>query len=398
MVSRSKGSVRISASVAAAAVALSAVLVLAGGCNKSKTITLDQFVAQQALLATKSTPPIGAPEGAQISKQMGSTRIGPDDVISVSVSSGDAKTILPLTEVRITSAGSASLPLVGPVQLSGMTLEEAEAALHKAYVPSYMVDAIILVRMIEPRYTSVVVLGTVGAPGLVSLQRGNRDILHAIAGAGGPTAAAGGATLAAAPSSPVSLTYVANASGRVSLRRIRQGGRSQMFDLREPEGLRAALMIEPLEDGDIVTVEGARPNAIFVGGLVLAPARQEYPPGTRVTVLQALAGSGGLHPYLFPRKGELVRRLDGHDVHVELDLKRIASGDDPDVELAAGDILWVPHTFRTRVLNFFNQVIYFRAGAAADYQVYGSSLYGDAATTGTTTTFIVPSSGGGGTP
>jgi polysaccharide export outer membrane protein len=376
----------------------SAALVIAGGCSKSsRSITLDQYVLQQQAQAAKSTPSVAPPEAAQISRQMGPVRIGPDDVISVSVSSGDAKTILPLTEVRITTAGAAALPLVGSVQVAGLTLEEAEAAIRKTYVPTYMVEALVLVRMVEPRYTSVVVLGTVGAPGLVTLQRGNRDILHAIAGAGGPTPSAGGvgATVAAAPTSPVSVTAVANASGRVNLRRIRQGGRSQTYDLREPEGLRQALMLEPLEDGDIVTVEGARPNAIFVYGLVVAPARQEYPPGPRVTILQAIAAAGGLHPYLFPSKGELIHRTDGQDVHVDLNLKKIIAGEAPDVELAAGDILWVPHTTGTRILNFFNQVLYFRAGAGADYEMYGSTLYGDARGTGTTTIITAPAGGGG---
>jgi protein involved in polysaccharide export with SLBB domain len=392
MMTRSKA---VSWAVMAGGLAIGGLLA-GGGCSKSRTITLDQFVAEQRHLAERPTPTAAAPEAAMISREMGPVRIGPDDVISVSVSSGDAKTILPLSEVRITSAGMAALPLVGNTQLAGLTLQEAEAAVRKAYMPAYMVECLALVRMVEPRFTSVVVLGAVGAPGIVSLQRGNRDILHAIAGAEGPVPAAGGATAAAAPGGVVSLAAVANASGRVTLQRIRQGGRAQLFDLRDPEGLRQALTLDPLDDGDIITVQGAQPNVIFVGGLVMSPSAQAYAPGTRVTVLQALAGAGGLHPYLFPRKGELIHRTaEGRDIHVDLDVKKISEGKAENVELAAGDILWVPHTTRTRILNFFNQIIYFRAGAAADAQVYYSKLYGDAAGTGTTPIFISGTPGGG---
>jgi hypothetical protein len=58
---------------------------------------------------------------------------------------------------------------------------------------------------------------------------------------------------------------------------------------------------------------------------------------------------------------------DGHDVHVRLDLDRIAMGADPNIELAAGDILWVPHTLETRILEFVNRNFFLRAGASVTY-------------------------------
>ena len=38
--------------------------------------------------------------------------------------------------------------------------------------------------------------------------------------------------------------------------------------------------------------------------------------------------------------------MNGHDVHVKLDLDRIQRSEDPDITLAAGDVLWVPFTLQ----------------------------------------------------
>jgi protein involved in polysaccharide export with SLBB domain len=114
------------------------------------------------------------------------------------------------------------------------------------------------------------------------------------------------------------------------------------------------------------------PNIIFVGGLVNAPQPQHYPAGVNVTVLQSLVGAGGLRMDLFPREATLIRRMpDGSDAHVRLDLLRIQSGQDPNIELAAGDVLWVPHTIETRIEEFLNRNVFLRGGAVVTYDVQG---------------------------
>jgi len=120
----------------------------------------------------------------------------------------------------------------------------------------------------------------------------------------------------------------------------------------------------------MVVVEAATPNTIFVGGLVIAPRPQSYPPGVRVSVLQALAAAGGLRLDVFPREATLIRRApDGRDVHVKLDLNRLKNNRDPNFLLAAGDVLWVPHTVETRIHEWIGQNISLRAGAAANANV-----------------------------
>jgi protein involved in polysaccharide export with SLBB domain len=197
----------------------------------------------------------------------------------------------------------------------------------------------------------VFLFGAVTEPGLVPLRRTERNLLYAIQGAGGITELA---------------------SGEVTLRRVRRPAEEVTLDLTEPLQLQAALNLEPLQSGDIVYVHAARPNTVFVGGLVARAAPQEYPPGARINILQAIAAAGGLRTDIIPREGTLIRRLpDGTDVHVKLDMNRLAMGADPNLELAPGDILWVPHTLETRVQEFINRNIFMRAGVSVNYNVTG---------------------------
>jgi protein involved in polysaccharide export with SLBB domain len=238
--------------------------------------------------------------------------------------------------------GKIRLPTVGSLQVGGMELEDAEDAIRAAYVPKVFRDVAVHVGLMESDSTNVLVTGAVTAPGLVPLRRTERNLLFAIVGAGGVSEVA---------------------SGEVTLRRLRPPGEVTTLPLTEPEGLKAALALDALEDGDIVTVHAATPNTIIVGGLVNAPRPQPYPPGVQMTVLQALAAAGGLRTDVTPREASLIRRMpDGQDVHVKLDLDRVTSGRDPNITLAGGDILWVPHTVETRVQDWINKNIFFRAG------------------------------------
>ena len=176
-------------------------------------------------------------------------------------------------------------------------------------------------------------------------------MLHAIVGAGGVSELA---------------------SGRATLRRIRRPGVEATLDLTDPEGIKAALALNPLERGDVVTVHAATPNMVFVGGLVNTPRPQEYPPGVEMTVLQAIAAAGGLRTDITPREATLIRRMpDGGDTQVKLDLDRITTGEDENILLAAGDVLWVPYTVETRIQDFVNRNFFLRAGVSVNYSVSG---------------------------
>jgi len=324
-----------------------------GGCAPEHLISFEEFLKmQQTAEAAHAQEQSASPTVAvDLGEALGPVEVGPSDVLIVTVvDSGEAQ-FVPSLRARVNRDGTINLPVIGTVSVGGKNLVDVEDAIRSAYVPSVLREAMVHVELVEPELTKVLVVGAVTEPGLIPLQRNQRNLLYAIVGAGGASNAA---------------------SGNATLQRIRSPGVRHSFDLRDPIQLQQALALTPLEDGDIVSVEAAQPNTVYVGGLVHGIGPQQYPPSTEVTILQALAGAGGLRTDVAPRIGTLTRRMpDGNDVHVKLDLNRLATGLDPNIALVPGDILWVPDTWDTRVEDFINRNIFLRAGVSVTYSVTG---------------------------
>lgn len=337
---------------AAGALLLSQALI---GCGADHRISLEQFLVMQQDAREAA---VESPSAAELDKvrelldrQLGPYKVGPGDELAVTLTGAAAAPLFPVTIARVNRQGLIDLPLVGAIDVNGMELEDIDHTIRDAYVPAVLKDVAAHVTLYNTEATKVLVVGAVTAPGLVPLRRTERNLLFAIVAAGGASDLA---------------------TGEVTLQRLRQPGETLSLDLTNPMELRAALALEPLADGDILTVHAAAPNTIFVGGLVNAPRPQAYPPGVQISILQALAASGGVRTDVHPREGTLIRRMpNGQDVHVKLDLKRIGNGSDPNILLAAGDILWVPETLETRIQDWINRNIFFRAGVSVNYTVSG---------------------------
>ena len=362
---------------AAAKVCFGALLLL-GVMGCEHRISLDEFLEMQQETEQATTQP--APRfQVQIDKELGPYKVGPSDVLSVSVIGTTLEDTIPPVQVRVHRDGAIELPMVGKVKVADMELEDVENAIRKAYVETIFPRAVVHVQLVSAEPTTVLVTGAVAAPGLVQLRRTERNLLYAIVAAGG-----------------VSST----ASGRVTLCRIRQSGKKVTLNVTDPEELKEALALAPLKNGDILTVEAATPNTIFVGGLVNAPSPQPYPQGVKVTVLQAIAAAGGLRTDVLPREATLIRNMPGRgDVHVKLDMNRIQKGKDPNIALAAGDILWVPHTFETRVQEWISRNIYVRGGVSADVTynfIHSKDILKE--TDGTGTSLLIGNTGGATAP
>ncbi len=330
--------------------ALAAVGVAAGCSTVDHRISLAEFMAVDQV----SVPEVEAPSAETTQRAAGAFglyRVGAGDVLEVKTIGGGGEEIYPPMNVRVGRDGKIDLPNLEPLSVGDMELEDIERAIKSAYVPNVHRELVVNVMPLALNGTKVLVIGAVTEPGLISLRRTDRNVLFAIVGAGGVTAIA---------------------SGRATLRRLHAPETEETYDLTDPVELQAALAAAPLDHGDIIEVHTATPNTVYVGGLVRDVGPQMYDAGGRVNLLQALAAAGGLREDVGPKEGTLVRRMpDGTDVHVKLDLQRLACGLDPNLTLAAGDILWVPETFETRVRSFINQNLFFRAGVSVNYNVTG---------------------------
>ena len=350
--------------------AVVATLFAATGCQDNR-ISMAEFVRQEQnkanVLASETGGVIGddgqseesLDPGAFSSSQLWATKarapykIGPGDVIQLSLL-GLNETGQPIiTRLRVDKNGMIRLPIAGELNVTDMDIDDVEQAIVKKYVPSVVTHLTAHAEMREATLTDVVVVGAAVRPGIISLRRSERDLLHAVAAAGGLTNAA---------------------SGSVKLQRIKEPDKSVQLNLLDPVQLATSLSISPLEPGDIVTIEAAPSNTIFVGGLVLVPGPKTFNPGVNVTLMQALASAGGPREEVAPTEATLTRhRPDGTDVQVKIDLNKLKTGEEPNVMLAAGDILWVPETAGTKTLDFINKNFFLRFGATASYNVTGNA-------------------------
>ena len=115
-----------------------------------------------------------------------SERISNGDVLEVSISAGLGKDDSITFPVRVADDGNASLPHIGSLALTGLELEEAEAAVSTACIQKQLYrQPHVTVTMKRPKVNRVTVIGAVKEPGIYELRESSSDILSAIVSAGG---------------------------------------------------------------------------------------------------------------------------------------------------------------------------------------------------------------------
>ncbi len=332
--------------VLATGVIVAGMALCSSGCGDQR-ISIDEFILMQQEIgepaAEPTTQPAESTAGVWSRHAFAPYQVGPDDVLSVSLTGLEMPTMTTVVQTRIDVSGGISLPMVGAVEVGGRTLQDVERAIQERYVPSIINVLSVNVQMVEYHTTDVLVLGAVATPGLLPLPNNERDLLHAVARAGG-------------------ISY--DASGLITLKRVRRPTEEITLNVLDPVELEAAFALEPLESGDIIEVEAAEPSVVYVVGLVNAPGPKLISPGTKINLLQLLAASGGIITAVEPKEATLIRRMpNGDDVRVKIDLDRLwKDATYPNITLAAGDIFEVPETVGTKALAWAHQNLFFRAG------------------------------------
>jgi polysaccharide export outer membrane protein len=107
-------------------------------------------------------------------------RIGPEDLIEIQVFGVEQLS----RTVRVNSRGQVSLPLVGLLQVGGLTGQEAEAMLAQKLAESYLQNPQVSLFIREYTSQRVTVEGAVMKPGIYPL-RGPTTLLQTLALAGG---------------------------------------------------------------------------------------------------------------------------------------------------------------------------------------------------------------------
>ena len=265
----------------------------------------------------------GQPVEARSAVAMASI-IGPGDLLEIS----EYHTPEFRSAVRVSATGIATLPMIGDVQLAGLDEHAAASAIEAALVARGMLlHPLVSVLVTASARQDVSVMGEVARPGVYSYAAHHR-LLDLICAASG----------------------LAPSAGRLV----------NVFSRSDPE-MPHAVVLDPtgtdktsnhnpeLSPGD--TVQVSRAGLAYVVGDAIRPGGFPVDPVRGLTVVQAISLAWGPTQNAATGKGLLIREQKGGRTLTALDLKRLLRGQDPDISVEDGDILFVPDSFAKSILN-----------------------------------------------
>jgi polysaccharide export outer membrane protein len=152
----------------------------------SSMAAVAQPVAVPAPVAAPAAPAVPAPGVVPAKDPLpgGDYRLGPGDAIGVQVYQSPDLSV----DARVSESGVISYPLVGTVQLGGLTISEAEKKIADALRTGGFVKAPqVNIALKQVRGNQVAVLGQVSRPGRFPLETFNTRVSDMLAAAGGTT-------------------------------------------------------------------------------------------------------------------------------------------------------------------------------------------------------------------
>lgn len=250
--------------------------------------------------------------------QTESLTIGPGDLVHVKVL--EASELEQTT--RVTDAGSLSLILGGNVQVAGLTPTEAAHAIQRVLVAGhYILTPHVSVVTEQTATQNVTILGQVRSPGSYTIGT-PRPILDVLALAGGLTDLANRTVTVQRHASKERVTFEVSNTANAAL-----DGSVSVFP------------------GDTVIVSKA--DVVYVLGDVNRPGGIAIVTNdSKLSVVQAISLAGGTPPNAVPSHSRLIRKgADGSHIEIPLQLSAMEKGKQPDMQLQADDILYVPFSY-----------------------------------------------------
>jgi len=243
--------------------------------------------------------------------------IGPRDLLEIKVFE------LPAFDqtVRVSENGTITLPLIGNVQVGGLTKEKIEKKLAEL-LDKYVKKAQVSVFIKEYQSSRVAIIGAVEKPGMYELV-GRQTLLQMISQAGG---------------------FKENAANEIYVLREGQDGNTASISIDLEDLLlngNQKLNI-PIQSNDVINIPVDRLITIYVFGEVRTPGALEVKLSQKITLLQAIAQAGGLSENA-SKRGITIKRKDkeGKEIRIQMNLNDIIKGKKKDIPLKEGDVVIV---------------------------------------------------------
>jgi len=267
--------------------------------------------------------PIQAPTLTAIGKRGGTDyKIGRQDLLELRVF--DLKQLD--QTVRVADDGSITLPLLGRLQVAGLTKGELEALIARMLEEKYVRNPQVTIFVKEYTSKNVAVSGAVKKPDTYEML-GEKTLLEMISLAGGLDKDLG---------------------KEIIIFRAQDDGTAERISIDLDKLVYEAnpalnVVVMP---GDIVYVPAVEKVRIFVTGAVRTPNLYEVPRSEPVTVLKAVTLAGGTTDRAAESKVQIIRTdADGKRVTIPVNLKKVKRGKADDPILMRDDLVLVPESF-----------------------------------------------------
>jgi len=251
--------------------------------------------------------------------------IGPGDLLDIKILEANELN----TEARVNTKNIITFPLLGEVEVGGLTSQEVEKKLKVLLTEKYMQDPHVVVSIKEYRSQRVAVLGSVKKPGSYEiLGRGN--LLDALAMAEG-------------------LSEIASSVVYVSRIDIKGNENSVAINLNELLKQGKSGLNIPIHMGDVIYVPEV--GVFYVDGAVNKPG--SFPLKGDVTVSKAVAIAGGLSKTSSASDVKLVRLSNGKREVIPINLDLVKQGEQTDLALVDQDVVIVG---KSLIKSFFDSI------------------------------------------
>jgi polysaccharide biosynthesis/export protein len=291
--------------------------------------------------------------GASQNAGAGDYRIGPEDLIEISVFEAPDLN----RTVRVSADGKISLPMLGPVSAQGLTPRELELVLQELLRRTIMKDPHVAVSVQEMQSHPVSVFGAVKKPGVFQI-RGAKSVVEILSMAQGLADDAGDTVIvvrhaglaeqensSSDRSEPIPATE-REGRPREAIPQADEASSPQTLNidlknLLESGDPRYDVLVYP---GDIVKV--TRAGVVYVVGEVRKPGGFMLKTNEDISVLQALALAEGLTHTSAKSRVKVIHtdEATGKRSEVPINLDKILAGKAADPLLHPRDIVFVPNS------------------------------------------------------
>lgn len=247
--------------------------------------------------------------------------IGPKDLLEIRVLEIPDLNV----ERRVSDAGVVSLPLIGELNVQGLTATQVSDRLENLLRAKYVNRANVSVVVKEFAAKPVSIVGAVMHPGSLNIS-GRWTLLQAISAAGG---------------------LAPNAGRKIYVLRTSDNGLSDTLEIRTDDLFRnaSAKWNIPIFPSDVVNIPAKSTVTVFAMGEVKTPGALEFDADDRLTLLTVLAKAGGLTDRASKSIRIKRRGADGKDAEMVVDYNRVLSGRVADPVIQPDDVVIVKVSF-----------------------------------------------------